>query len=399
MPQTTTQVTVPDEVVSPEDHLGPWSSLLFVELELGAYLLVLCLGLILAQRWKRRARSADASFDPAVPLTPGERVLHGKVEHAANEELAVRVEVYQDGTEGESSGTWSTSWKEAYRRVKVHPFYLRHASGQRIRVEPSEDVTLVDEMDGVIRVNLARRVRFAELTPGEEIFAHGQLEQSTDPEAGGYRGGGSALVLRPRRDGQLLLSSEPLGERFRRRQRHHRGFAVAAALLLVGANLFVVSYFASLAAGVPGRARITDLKHIDNSDSDGESHTYRVWLDLQTPRRAAFTDDVSASLFKRLRVGMELPARHTPTLVIGSTRVGAGATYHGGLLLPLLLPVFVLGVVYLLMGAGPLTWHEGQELNDSESGRLADSVPRPPGIDDCAEAGEDVEEPGGTAGP
>jgi len=166
----------------PVDHLEASSSALLAPMVLGSWLTLLGVAVVLHLRYRRRAAKAEAAFDPDAPLDPGEAIVLGTVEHARGEETAVRVEITQDGTESESSGSWSHSWSERERRLQVRPFYLRHGSGRRIRVEPPGRVLLVDDMDGCIRVNLAERIRVAELTPGEKVFAHGVLTATPDPE-------------------------------------------------------------------------------------------------------------------------------------------------------------------------------------------------------------------------
>ena len=173
-------------------------------------------------RWLRERRAAaraDASFNPDVGLVPGRAIVLGTVEREQGANVAVRVELEMEGTEHESSGSWSFKWTEKDRRVRVHPFYLRHASGARIRVEPDDNVMLVDAMDGVVKVNLTKRLRVAELMPDEKVFAIGELKYAQDPEAQtrGYRGRAEGYLLVPPRRGRMLLASEPLGARFARR--------------------------------------------------------------------------------------------------------------------------------------------------------------------------------------
>lgn len=118
-----------------EGHLDPAASALLSPIVLGSYALLLVVAIVLCLRYRRRAARAEAAFDPTAPLEPGEALLLGTVEHAHGEETAVRVEVTQEGSESESSGAWSHTWTERERLVRGRPFYLRHASDRRIRVE------------------------------------------------------------------------------------------------------------------------------------------------------------------------------------------------------------------------------------------------------------------------
>lgn len=162
----------------------------------------------------RRARRADARWMEDAPLRPGEAVLRGAVELAPGHDAALRVEIDQVGTESKGKNGWSQTWRETARRVHAHPFFLHDRRGPRVRVEPDQRAMLIDGLDRVERADVARRTKIAELSPGEEIYALGELVLA--PETGGaYRGGGDALVLRPPRRGRMLVSSEPLGERYR----------------------------------------------------------------------------------------------------------------------------------------------------------------------------------------
>jgi hypothetical protein len=361
------------------NHFGPCTSLLFVGLELVIYSALLLGAVLLAVRWWRRARAAERSFNPETPLVPGEIVVRGVVEYAVGQTSAVRVEVEQKGSESEDSGRWATSWEERHRRLSVRPFYLRHASGRRIRVESTRKVELIDDMDGVIRVNLTKRLRVAELTPGEEVFAHGWLSEEQDPEQpGGYRGNPHGLVLRPGgRKGHLLLSSEPLGERFRRRARVHLGYVAGILAFGLVTNGIMLPYYSRLLAGQTDRAVVTNLKHIVRPDSEGsDDHDYRVWLELRPPLSQQFEDDVDEDLFNTLKTGTELPV-HFALRGWTSFHVGTGATYHYALLFLLFLPLAGIVLAYRLSVVGAIAWYEGK-LSESRSGRLRDSYAHPP---------------------
>lgn len=196
----------------------------------------------------RRARLADARSVEEGPLQPGDAVVCGVVELAAGHDTAVRVEIDQIGHERRSKQQWHHSWKETERRVRAHPFYLREARGVRVRVEPNEEATLVDGLDGVERKSRHRRTRYAELTPGEEIHAVGELVP-VPAEGGAYRGAGEAFVLRPPLRGRMLLSSEWLGSRFRRHATHARYATVACVVHLVAFGFLDLGYHARVLEG------------------------------------------------------------------------------------------------------------------------------------------------------
>jgi hypothetical protein len=104
-------------------------------------------------------------------------------------------------------------------------------SGERVRVEPSEDVFLVDRLDGLEARGENKRVRLARLTPGEPVYVVGTATRGFDPMLAGYRDGAVGYVVRPTRGERMLLSTDPLTERHREQSRHDTR---AAGLIILG---------------------------------------------------------------------------------------------------------------------------------------------------------------------
>src|SRR5206468_7223794 len=101
---------------------------------------------------------------------------------------------------------WSVTWTEMRRRVEVAPFYVVHASGERVRVEPDRKTKLAADLVVVERVDLKHRRRIARIAEGDEVWVTGVLGKEMDPKAsGGYRGG-RAWIMRPR-GGRMLVST------------------------------------------------------------------------------------------------------------------------------------------------------------------------------------------------
>jgi len=362
--------------VSPDDYLGFLGSLVVVYgLLLAVPLLLIAVALVGHRRYQRRAAEAEAAYRPDALLSPGTATLFGTVEHAEDAEHAVRVEVDQEGSESESSGSWSHAWKEVDRRVKVHPFYIRHISGRRVRVEPQRDVFLVDAMDGVIRVNLTQRTRVAELTPGEEVYAHGLLEEDLDPEAragrGMYRDSPRGLVLRSPRRGRMLLSSEPLGARFLKRAGLHRSAARVFVIVLALAHLALLPYHLRLIAGRTVKATVARLEHYTTKDDEGDTvHHYKVHTTL--PGGAPFTDDVPPAVFRSLAKGELVPVRRCPLVPSYLSNIGESAEVHFAALPIGIVLLGFLSVGYIGM-ATRKRWYEGQ-VTDTGSGKLHESL-------------------------
>ena len=215
-------------------HLGAGASLFVAGLALLAFAAPLGLALLTVSRNRRMAAAADASFQPDKPYAPGPIVLHGRVEKSEGGRHAVRVEVTQEGSESENSGVWSHTWTETSRRVFVEPFYVVDAAGRRTRVEPRDDVLLVDTMNHKAPGKRTLRICSAELTPGEEVWASGELTSAPDPEGttGGYRGG-AGLVLRAPPGQRMLLSSEPLAARFEAKAPFHTRWSLFLGFMAV----------------------------------------------------------------------------------------------------------------------------------------------------------------------
>ncbi len=355
-------------------HMDRNASLVVVYLLVGGTFLCWSLYLLLnATRNAVLARKAEATFRGEVPLVPGPAVLLGAVEHARSEEHAVRLEVDQRGTEHENSGVWHTKWTEVSRRVQVAPFYLRLASGARVRVEPTEKVSLVDDMDGVIRVDITRRTRTAELIGGEQTYAVGQLVDGFDPEgeAGGYRESPHSLVLKPPRGRPMSLSSRPLGDRFNRWTRFDG--TSAAVVLLAGllVQLIWLPFHDRLWNGETVEANLTKLRHYTTTDSEGDTvHHYEVTASAPSVK-SPLQDEVDEGDFKRLKRGNKLPWR----IVTGRpshSAVGPEATASGVSLIALLLLPIAL-ITYFVARRKMRPWYERDSFDETEGGRLEET--------------------------
>lgn len=158
-------------------------------------------------RWAGHQAEALAAEDAEIKEGPA--VLCGRVRLAHGERIAVRVEVTQRGFQYRTKDANRHQWDEIDRLTTARPFYLEDTRGPRIRVEPPADVLVIDRMDQIQHGPDKTRLRTAELTPGEPIYAVGRLVRDDDPESAS----GQSLVLRAD-NGEMMLSSEPLSARF-----------------------------------------------------------------------------------------------------------------------------------------------------------------------------------------
>jgi hypothetical protein len=215
---------------------------------------------------QRLAQAADKAFSGR----PGPAVLRGKIVASAEDRAPVEVAIEQVGTEVELRRGFRTDWTEVSREVRMDPFEVETASGLRVRVEPDDNTRLIDDLDEVEIVGVARRVCRATLSEGDEVWVVGAMR----PRSGGtaaasaYRGGVAGMRDGPRPlamrglPGQpLLLSIRPLGSDRATRIVFH---GVAALALLVFTLAFHVGTLAdfhrSAWSGVVVEGRVLDAR-------------------------------------------------------------------------------------------------------------------------------------------
>lgn len=118
-------------------HLSPTSSLVWVMLLGGALLL----GVLRHGMGVYRARLLVHTAS-----TPGDglAVVTGKFRFAFGSMHAMRLELFQVGQGLTYRDKIYTHWKEVSRSKRFSPFYVELESGDRIRVEPTEEAILVD---------------------------------------------------------------------------------------------------------------------------------------------------------------------------------------------------------------------------------------------------------------
>lgn len=327
-------------------------------------------------RCKRAARSAAKEGAGAVGavLAAGDSVVFGTVELAKGEEVAARVEIDQVGSEKLNSGTYFYTWTEVGRRVTMRPFYLRHASGQRVRVEPSSQAFLVDALDGLISVDEVNRTRTAELTPGERVFAGGLLRRGPDPEsdAQAYRGqGGSGWVLTPPPDGDLLLSSENLELRFQRQAGRAFWCTIPLTIMLLGILVLGSGFLERQVLGVDLMATALSSSALVVTDSEGDKHTeYSVRVSVGS-EPVTLIVDADSEWYNAVKDGMTVPLRFVASHPARSA-LGHGArlpTANAFGIIPLL---FTGTLLTAFLRARARRWFEGK-LEDTGKGRLAEN--------------------------
>lgn len=306
---------------------------------------------------RRRARLADARFVETAPLEVGEAVIHGEVELARERSTAVRVEIHQQGHEFQTKNGWVHEWAEVSRVVKAEPFYVHERRGVKIRVEPSPDTMLIDELDRIVRHDRDKRTRIAELTPGENVYVIGSLVRGHDPQRGGYRDEADALVLRPPARGKMLCSTKPLGEPFHKRAvRERAALSFFLGFVLVVA-LFDTTYHARVLAGVHEEGEVLSTEKRTGKHK-------RCELEIKMPDGETSGDQVAVEYCDVLRPGSRVPIVH-----FGSSwfaHVGSVPGVHVGIVLP---SMFVLAGAILIYSKRKRLWWEAK-LVERSPGRL-----------------------------
>lgn len=346
-------------------YFGPTASIVFVYVVpvifAGGFALRFFMKSLLEARHARDARrAADAESQT---LDVGDTILRGRAE-LEDPNGAVRVTVEQEGSESESSGSWTVKWTELRRRIFVAPFYVVHASGERVRVEPGTKTQLAAELVGVERVDDKHRRRIAEVKDGQEVWITGELVKGHDPRAaGGYRGA-HGWVMRPARDGAMRVAIELPEAAFRRAASYARIWTVAFALLFVTMMASHLQYHALVTSGRPVLATIVDKRVVSGDDSD----SYEIHFETSSGG-ATLTDHVTVSIrtYDEWAPGNPFPAFAT----FGEFANAEPGDAARAVVFPTLAELIV-GLVMAIVALvrRPREWHEGARVDESHTGRL-----------------------------
>ncbi len=315
------------------------------------------------RRRERLAANAAAKLSPshalrAGGLREGEILLSGVVAHADDHDVAVRVDVLQEGTEHESSGSYSYRWTEYHREVIVRPFYLELDDGVLVRVLAPSNVEVADALDQKVLLSDTKRKLSAELIPGETLHAQGWLERGALLKPGGesgYRDAEYEWQLVPNK-GRMLLSSEPLGAGMAKRARFHRFYGVMALCMLAICHAMFLGYTSRLFASNE-RATIVHKETIEGTNDDGDP-VYTDILSVQTAT-LRFDREVSSGDYALVHVGDGIVVRRG---VLGPD-IGGGGSLHIALgLISISLASFV-PILYLIRRRSTRPWFRRQVIH------------------------------------
>ena len=350
-------MVVPD--ITPDDHMAAWlSALCFAaNLALVGYALFRMVSNMLRE-WRRARLTRSVQ---TTELREGGHFVAGVVELEEGEAFAAQIEITQVGSNHTNGkGARSHRWKETSRRVISRPFWIRHASGERVFVEAARDVHLVDRLDKTVRNQTYLRYRIAELSEGEEVVAEGRLERRVDPRSqGGYRGADETMwVLLPRDEQALHLSAETLCARHRRRMwRMVRAIVLGWVPLAGLVALCMLGYVSRIVQGEHETVMVLGKRHYTTRGSKGQI-THHYVVDCRRHE-----EEVDVSDWTELEPGQELPIIFAGPF----TALGRHSTLH-----------FMAGVCGLLLGLAMLgvygaarkkEWWEGR-YDEGGSGHL-----------------------------
>lgn len=315
------------------------------------------------------ARAESSIGDEEHPLVEGKDVvLSGIVRHLEGHEVAVKVSIEQRGSEAESSGTWSHSWVEIDRDIVVAPFLLELPNGQHVRVDPPKNVDVADALDQKVWIDRNTRVLSAELVPGERIFARGRLERSDIAAPGGaYRDVAWGWALGPS-DGQMLLSSEPLGEGLRTRARFHRRFGMYALAILVATQTSLV-WFYNRVAGETVIAEVENRRFYQTTDSDGDTHDHYIITFTPDTDVTDRTVDIDDDDYEYLDRGSKVPLRRANA---SNWNLGAEPTLAIWHSIAIFFLPFVFWITYSVRRGMSRPWFR-RKVNEDGPGRLPDA--------------------------
>lgn len=352
------------DVTSKDMICGTAASIVVYALHIVLPLAMTAFVAVRAMRARRRGALADARWESGAPLEPGPAVLHGSVELAPGRAVAMRVEIDQQGSQTKGKNGWSHAWTEYARRTIAEPFYVEDRRGARVRVEATPEARLVDALDQVHRSEETRRTKVAEVTAGEDVFVTGELVRGRDPDAGSYRGAETTLVMRAPEGGRLLVSAEPLGERFRAMARSERTFGLIFVILGLVFNLFDLGFHLRTFAGTREIAEVVAFE-----ETTGKNAHCRVTGRLADG--STFDEDLTrgwCSDLAKLRAGGQ--GARVPVVHAGSSwlfvQIGAEPGVH---VVSVILGVIFLGIALLLYRVRDKPWYEAKVV-DVGGGRL-----------------------------
>lgn len=346
-----------------DSSLPSFLSLAFVLFAFGAAFASLATFLVEGHRHRRLA---DNSRKKAHELSEGWTAVRGRVRYAQGREAAVRIVVSLQGSEKKTKNGHSYSWQETERTIEAEPFYLDTPDGESIRIEPDDEVVLVDDLVPTDRPSKWRELRTAELSAGEEVFVEGLLSQDEDPErpisGAGYREASRAgWVMRPD-DDPLLISSKGLEAPHRFAATQQNKAAAWTVLLLFIYAMCFGTFSARLLFGEVEEATIVDRSTRVSSGRSRTRHWNVEWLSAHQRGE----DEVDSDEYARAPVGTRVTVRVVRSFPFASS-IGSEPRLDVRMLLFALFSSLLF--LFAFSAASRQPWYSGS-VREGGSGRL-----------------------------
>jgi hypothetical protein len=357
--------------MSPPGFLPPVLSLLFVYvLGLGGGLGVMAFAWIWRGRHRQRAAdAAEAAKGAHGKPRRGPVCLAGVVVPLDDDvRPLVRVSIRQRGKEWRQKGRWRTGWREVARQTEARPFLLRLEGGGEVRVEPNEQVLLVDQLTEIVRDARDARRRIANVHPGEKVYVTGVYQPGGGGvEAGPFRGDGGPGRLVPPRGDRMLVSTEPPTERHQRRARvHHRLFWVAGVYLVLA--LVASAQFLQLQlSGKEMTGQVVDQWSYEKWHSTKRGGYWKTHYAVAAETRAGV-------LHTEIPHALWVTRPATVPMIVASSKsyvFGEDTSLNGGRASFLFMIALALGLFAPLSVIMSRDWWD-KKLSDTENGRLDD---------------------------
>jgi hypothetical protein len=320
----------------------------------------------------RYERARRERRDAAAPLPAGGTALVAGRVTADTPAAIVTIEVQQRGKETRYRDRgwqwrWSHVWIETERAIKVAPFVLETARGERVRVSPGEDLVFAAKLDGLTVHAVDLRTRTAALNPNDTAFVVGNLVRGEDGRGEGYRGQGTAIALVPPRMGRMIVSTEVAGARQTALALRSALSAVLVAVALALTHgVLLRDYYAlrfSAHSEVAAVRRVFTTVRRSGRSNKIECHAvlFAEGATFEVPTSRAFYDAA-------FRQGDGATA---PVLVAGTAhQIGTEATCSEEALLALTAGVVALAFFLFAYGHSKRRWYERTHLRESGTGRL-----------------------------
>jgi hypothetical protein len=362
------------------DQISPEASEVCVMVVGVAFFSLVVFALLRMRRASKSARAARVSEALADKreLAPGFAVVHGEVETEGTRP-AVILRIYQLGRELRGRIRVRHTWTEFGRQVDAPPFFLRLASGQRVRVVPGDSARLVDEL-GVEPLVVAegaaqQRLLTARLSPSAFAYVCGTLEAPASAVA--YRGVEEDWTLHPLAGRQMVISPRPLSPSYTRRARFHMAWAIGCAVALLFANgASFGAYWLELLWGRPVAARATEAPSWTTPGKPFDAH-YGVTAeatvdgrDLKLTREASYYH--SNSIKEELAKGQSADVYFLVVpFHVETYDLGTRPTVQPWAIFLALLVFGAAAGIYVVHAQRTLAWYDRRRLVDAGKGPLS----------------------------